>query len=203
MELRGFNMFVSAYGSEKVWRRLEKVGGGRRFRRLEKVGFGELQATILEGFWGAPEFLIEWLLVPRHEVYQPSPPLPHLLLPSLLPSLSGPRWGHLKSGVYYYYYYCYYCCCSTHFSVTATAVATATAAAATAATATRILRQLLNCYCCDCCCCCYLAILASTAAEVALPDDDDGSDWKEKQAKWPRVCTCDACLGRRPPPLKQ
>ena len=52
MELRGFNMFVSAYGSEKVWRRLEKVGGGRRFRRLEKVGFGELQATILEGFSG-------------------------------------------------------------------------------------------------------------------------------------------------------
>ena len=33
-------MFVSAYGSEKVWRRLEKVGGGRRFRRLEKVGEG-------------------------------------------------------------------------------------------------------------------------------------------------------------------
>ena len=52
MELRGFNMFVSAYGSEKVWRRSEKVGGGRRFRRLEKVGFGELQATILEGFSG-------------------------------------------------------------------------------------------------------------------------------------------------------
>ena len=36
----GLSMFVSAYGSEKVWRRLEKVGGGRRFRRLEKVGEG-------------------------------------------------------------------------------------------------------------------------------------------------------------------